>query len=100
MEKLPVEIVLNKEDFSNGIKIVEKITAQKAIQPILSNILIETVTSDRIRFCATDLNNLAINYKTSAMVTSQGSITISAKKISEIVSKLSSAFQFILDKIS
>ena len=89
MEKLPVEIVLNKEDFSNGIKIVEKITAQKAIQPILSNILIETVTSDRIRFCATDLNNLAINYKTSAMVTSEGSITISAKKISEIVSKLS-----------
>ncbi|MBQ8848106.1 MAG: DNA polymerase III subunit beta [Candidatus Gastranaerophilales bacterium] len=84
-----MEIVLNKEDFSNGIKIVEKITAQKAIQPILSNILIETVTSDRIRFCATDLNNLAINYKTSAMVTSEGSITISAKKISEIVSKLS-----------
>ena len=33
-----MEIVLNKEDFSNGIKIVEKITSQKAIQPILSNI--------------------------------------------------------------
>jgi len=84
-----VEIVLNKEDFSNGIKIVEKITSQKAIQPILSNILIETVTSDRIKFCATDLN-LAINYKTSAEVIKEGSITLSAKKISEIVSKLSS----------
>ncbi|MBE7708188.1 MAG: DNA polymerase III subunit beta [Cyanobacteria bacterium SIG27] len=86
---MPVEIVLNKEDFSNGIKIVEKITSQKAIQPILSNILIETVTSDRIKFCATDLN-LAINYKTSAEVIKEGSITLSAKKISEIVSKLSS----------
>lgn len=84
-----MEIILNKEDFSNGIKIVEKVTSQKAIQPILSNILIETVSSDRIRFCATDLN-LAINYKTSAQVVSQGSITLSAKKISEIVSKLSS----------
>ncbi len=84
-----MEIVLNKEDFSNGIKIVEKITSQKAIQPILSNILIETVTSDRIKFCATDLN-LAINYKTSAEVIGEGSITLSAKKISEIVSKLSS----------
>ena len=84
-----MEIVLNKEDFSNGIKIVEKITSQKAIQPILSNILIETVTSDRIKFCATDLN-LAINYKTSAEVIKEGSITLSAKKISEIVSKLSS----------
>ncbi len=90
MEKLPVEIVLNKEDFSNGIKIVEKVTSQKAIQPILSNILIETVSQDRIRFCATDLN-LAINYKTQAEVIKEGSITLSAKKISEIVSKLSSS---------
>ena len=86
---MPVEIVLNKEDFSNGIKIVEKVTSQKAVQPILSNILIETVTSDRVRFCATDLN-LAINYKTSAEIIEEGSITISAKKVSEIVSKLSS----------
>lgn len=84
-----MEITLNKEDFSSGIKIVEKITAQKAIQPILSNILIESVSTDRIRFCATDLN-LAINYKTSAQVIGEGSIAISAKKISEIVSKLSS----------
>ena len=83
-----MEIILNKEDFSNGIKITEKVTAQKAIQPILSNILIEAVSSDRIRFCATDSNmNLAINYKTSAMITGEGAITLSAKKISEIVSK-------------
>ena len=85
-----MEIVLNKEDFSNGIKIVEKVTSQKAIQPILSNILIETVSSDRIRFCATDLN-LAINYKIQAEVIKDGSTTLSAKKISEIVSKLSSS---------
>ena len=84
-----MEIVLNKEDFSNGIKIVEKVTAQKAIQPILSNILIEAVSSDRIKFCATDLN-LAISYKTSAQIEGTGAITLSAKKISEIVSKLSS----------
>lgn len=84
-----MEINLNREDFSNGIKIVEKITSQKALQPILSNILIETVSSDRIKFCATDLN-LAINFKTAANVVSEGSITLSAKKLSELVSKLSS----------
>lgn len=84
-----MEIVLNKEDFSNGIKIVEKITSQKAIQPILSNILIEAISSDRVKFCATDLN-LAINYKTSAQVDTEGAITLSARKLSEIVSKLSS----------
>ncbi len=84
-----MEIILNKEDFSEGIKIVEKITAQKALQPILSNILIETVSNDRIRFSATDLN-LAIDFKTKAQVVKEGAITISAKKISEIVSKLPS----------
>lgn len=84
-----MEIILNKEDFSNGIKIVEKITSQKAIQPILSNILIESVASDRVKLCATDLK-LAINYKISAQVEKEGAITLSAKKLSEIVSKLSS----------
>ena len=84
-----MEISINKEDFASGIRIVEKITAQKAIQPILSNILIETVSSDRIQFCATDLN-LAIKYKTKAQVNSSGAVTVSSKKISEIVSKLSS----------
>lgn len=83
-----MEIILNKEDFLNGIKIVEKVASQKAIQPILSNILIETVSSDRVRFCATDLN-LSINYKVPAQVLTEGSITLS-KKISEIVPKLSS----------
>lgn len=84
-----MEIVINKEDFQNGIKIVEKVTAQKAIQPILSNILIKTVSSDRVQFVATDLN-LAIDFKTSAEVITEGSVTLSAKKISEIVSKLTS----------
>ena len=84
-----MEITLNREDFSNGIKIVEKVTSQKALQPILSNILIETVSSDRVKFCATDLN-LAINFKTSAQVISEGSITLGAKKLSELCSKLSS----------
>ena len=34
--------------------------------------------------------NLAINYKTPAMITGEGAITFNAKKISEVVSKLSS----------
>ena len=76
-----MEIILNKEDFTDSIKIVEKVTAQKAIQPILSNILIETVASDRIKLTATDLN-LAIEYKTKAEVIQEGSITLNARKLS------------------
>lgn len=82
-----MEIILNKEEFLNGIKVVEKITAQKGTQPVLSNILIETVSNDRVRFCATDLN-LSISHKVKAQVTKEGKITLSAKRLGEITTKL------------
>lgn len=82
-----MEIILSKEDFLNGIKVVKNITSTKAVQPILSNILIESVSSDRIMFLATDLN-LAISYKMNAEVISEGKITINAKIVEEIVNRL------------
>lgn len=82
-----MEIVINKEDLLNGIKVVEKITAQKGSQPVLSNILIETVSNDRVRFLATDLN-LSISRRVNAKVEKEGKITLSAKRLGEITSKL------------
>ena len=82
-----MEIILNKEDLLNGIKVVEKITAQKGSQPVLSNILIETVSNNSVKFCATDLN-LSISHKISAQVQAEGKITLSAKRLSEIASRL------------
>ena len=61
-----MEILLEKDDFLNGIKMVEKITAQKSVQPILSNILIQTLSSDRVVFMATDLS-LTISNKIKAV---------------------------------
>lgn len=82
-----MEIILEKEDFLNGIKVVEKTTSQKGIQPALANILIETVSNDRIRFCATDLNQ-SISFKTKADVKKEGKITLNAKKLGEIILRL------------
>lgn len=82
-----MEIILNKEDFLNGIKVVKNITSSKGVQPILSNILIETVSSDRVMFLGTDLN-LGISFKLKAEVVSEGKITLSAKTLEEIVNKL------------
>ncbi len=82
-----MEIVLNKEDFLNGIKVVKNITSSKGVQPVLSNILIETITSDRVMFVATDLN-LGISFKLKAEVIQTGKITLSAKTLEEIVNKL------------
>ncbi len=82
-----MEIVLNKEELLNGIKIVEKITTQKSSQPVLSNILIETISNDRVKFCTTDLN-LSISRVAKAQVEKEGKITLSAKRFGEIASKL------------
>lgn len=82
-----MEIVLNKEEFLNGIKVVKNITSSKGVQPVLSNILIETISNDRVRFLATDLN-LSISFKLKAEVTSEGKITLSAKTLEEITNKL------------
>lgn len=82
-----MEIVLNKEDFLNGIKVVKNITSSKGVQPVLSNILIETISNDRVVFIATDLN-LGISFKLNAEVVSEGKITLSAKTLEEIVNKL------------
>lgn len=82
-----MEISLNKDELLNAIKVVEKITAQKSSQPVLSNILIETVSNDRVKFCTTDLN-LSISHLVKAQVEKEGKITLSAKRLGEIVSKL------------
>ena len=74
-----MEIILSKEELLNGIKVVEKITAQKGTQPVLSNILIETVSNDRVKFYATDLN-LSISHKVKAQVAKEGKITVSKSK--------------------
>jgi len=79
-----MKITIKREDFLNSIKLVEKICAPKGV---LSNILIETISSDRVRFYATDMN-LSIVATANAEVAESGAITLPAKKISEIVLKL------------
>lgn len=78
---------ITKESFYNGLNAVIKAVSSKGIQPVLSNVLVETVGDDRIRMCATDLD-ISIEVSAPASVLEEGSITLPAKKITEIVSKL------------
>ena len=41
-----MKFVIKKEDLYNGIKIVERATSMKALQPVLLNILIETIDKE------------------------------------------------------
>ena len=82
-----MKFIIGKEDLLNGIRIVERATSQKAVQPVLYNILIETLENNQIRLTATDLV-LTVITKLDAQVQEQGKITLPAKKLNEIISKL------------
>ena len=83
-----MEFTIEKEILSSNLKIVEKTTVVRGIQPVLSNILIEATPDNYIRFSATDLD-INIVTKAAASVKKEGKITLPAKKLSDIASKLS-----------
>lgn len=82
-----MKFVVKKEDLYNGIKIVERATSLKALQPVLLNILIETISPAAIRLVATDLDFTVIA-EVDAQVEEEGKITLPSKTLNEIVSKL------------
>ncbi|DAB23129.1 TPA: DNA polymerase III subunit beta [Candidatus Gastranaerophilales bacterium HUM_20] len=85
---MDMKFVVKKEDLYNGIKIVERATSMKALQPVLLNILIETIGNSSIKLVATDLDFTVIAY-VDAQVEEEGKITLPSKTLNEIVSKLS-----------
>ena len=82
-----MKFFVKKEDLYNGIKIVERATSMKALQPVLLNILLETVDKGTIRLVATDLD-LTVVALVDAQVEVEGRITLPSKTLNEIVSKL------------
>ncbi len=93
-----MEFTIEKELLSTNLKIVEKTTVVRGIQPVLSNILIEAESNNFIRFSATDLD-INIVTKTVASVKKEGKITLPAKKLAEIAAKLSNKpVTFILNE--
>lgn len=87
-----MEFVIKKDDLFNGIRIVERATAMKGLQPVLANILIEAIDKSTLKFVATDLD-LTVVATVQAQVKDfkegEGKITLPAKKISDIVSRVS-----------
>ncbi|MDD3237183.1 MAG: DNA polymerase III subunit beta [Candidatus Gastranaerophilales bacterium] len=77
---------IDRDSLLNKLKIVEKITIPRGIQPVLANILFEA-TEGTLKLSATDLD-ISIITNTMASVKEEGKITLPAKKTFEIVSKL------------
>ena len=82
-----MEFRIDKESFLKALQKVQGIVERRNTMPILSNVLIEA-SADRLYITATDLEvGMKSSYPTE--VVKEGKITVSAKKIYEIVKELS-----------
>ena len=81
-----MEVQLERDAFSKGLQMVQNIVEPRQTLPILANVLLET-EGDALRVTATDL---AVGARVSvpAKVASPGAITLSARKLAEIVKEL------------
>jgi DNA polymerase-3 subunit beta len=78
-----MEFTASRENILKGLSKIQSIVERRNTMPILSNVLIET-GKDSLNISATDLE-VSFSGKIPAEVTKEGSITISAKKLYEII---------------
>lgn len=82
-----MKFVVGKDDLLNGVRIVERATVVKGLQPVLANVLIETVGNSQLKLTATDFD-VTITTLLDAQIEEEGKITLPAKKLGEIVARL------------
>lgn len=82
-----MQFTIQKDVIYNGLNVVGKAAATRGIQPVLSNVLIETVDKNLLKLCATDLD-ISIEIKVPSIILKEGAITLPSKKLFEIISKL------------
>jgi DNA polymerase III subunit beta len=91
-----MEIKIERNEFLKGVSRVQSIIERRSNMPILSTILIHANGSD-IRLSATDLE-IGFQQKIPAEVMKEGSITISGRKLFEILKESKGPIVTILEK--
>lgn len=82
-----MKFLAEKENMYNGVKIVERATVIKGLQPVLANICIKAVAPNKLILSATDFD-LSIITEIDAQVEEEGIITLPAKKLMDIISRV------------
>lgn len=83
-----MQFTINQEALVKALKDVSGAINAKAIQPVLSNVLIETLDSSTVRVTGTDLDITISTTISGLMVMSQGAVTLPHRLLLESVSKL------------
>ncbi len=81
-----MELAFRREALLKSIQILQGVAAGRNTLPILSNVLVRAV-NDRIEMSATDLE-VGIKIVVPGIIHDEGAITVSARKLSEIVREL------------
>ncbi|HEY7648867.1 MAG TPA: DNA polymerase III subunit beta [Methylomirabilota bacterium] len=84
-----MDVVLDRDAFLKGLQMVHNIVEPRQTLPILANVLMEA-DGETVRITATDLE-VGARVSIPARVASDGSVTVSARKLTEIVKELPSA---------
>lgn len=84
-----MEVVLDRDAFLKGLQMVQNIVEPRQTLPILANVLVEA-EGDGVRLTATDLE-VGARVSVPAKVGAKGAITVSARKLAEIVKELPAA---------
>lgn len=93
-----MHFAIQKDALVKALRDVSNAIASRVVQPVLSNVYVESVDDVTLKFVGTDLD-LTIQAKSPAVVYTPGSITLPGKKLLEIVSKLpSDLVSFQIDK--
>jgi DNA polymerase III subunit beta len=84
-----MKFTITREQFQEGLQAVAGSVPTKTTLPVLSNILVEA-THGGVRLSGTDLD-IAVSTMVPASVDQEGSITVPARKLAEIVRELPNA---------
>lgn len=82
-----MRLIINKKTLLEGLQNVQKAVSSKSSLPIISGILLQTVSQDQIRVTATDLE-MSIETVIEADVKKAGSMVLPAKYFVDIIRKL------------
>src|SRR5262247_1269184 len=84
-----MEVILDRDAFLKGLQMVQNVVEPRQTLPILANVLLET-EEGTVRLTATDLE-VGARVSIPARVVGKGAITVSARKLAEIVKELPAA---------
>jgi len=84
-----MEVVIDRDAFLRGLQMVQNIVEPRQTLPILANVLLESDT-ETMRVTATDLE-VGARVAIPATVAAKGAVTVSARKLGEIVKELPAA---------